>query len=124
MVNSALVLSAATKDNKSLSLPPEVAKFLDVSPLLCDFEEIIAIHDNPRFARLRDFDFRIGDNLPDNIGTGRRAENIVRHQHTNYDEMLRAAGGLLYPEQYEQVRKGVDLMVASCLRKPAGREIG
>lgn len=42
---------------------------------------------------------------------GRRAENAVRHRHSNWDAMLRDAGGLLHVEPYETVRRGVDLLV-------------
>ena len=97
-------------------LPAELAEFLGVLRLVCDADKITAIHKDPRFAKLRNFDFRI-ENLPADIGIGRRAENTVRHDLTNYDEMLEAGRGLLWPEVYEKVRKGVDLMVAGAIRK-------
>jgi hypothetical protein len=62
------------------------------------------------------FDFRVEvPSVP--VGKGRRAENKVRHEHSNYDAMLKSAGGLLYPEIYETVRRGVDAIVADEMRR-------
>jgi len=116
MGNRALILSIADEDK--LLLPEELAEFLDLVRLACDFKKIVAILDDPRFAILRDFDFRIED-LSVDIGVGRRAKNTVRHKLTNYDEMLEAGGGLLWPEVYEKVRRGVDLMVVGAIRGEA-----
>ena len=85
---------------------------MGVSPQVCDLDEVVAIDPNPRFARLREFNFRIED-LQANLRFGRCAENAARHKFNNYDAMLKAGGGLLYPEQYEQVRKGVDLVAGA-----------
>lgn len=95
----------------------ELAKFLGLScPALCDFKKVAEMKESPRYAQLRDFAFRVTA-AGARRAYGHRAENEFRHKSTNYDQMLQAAGGLLYPEQYEVVRKGVDAIVASNLRK-------
>lgn len=114
LLNKALVVSISTQDN--LSLPIDFANFLAVSPVLCATDAVVAIQADPRFAKIRNFDFRI-DELPDGIPAGKRAASTVRHQHTNYDKMLEAGGGLLWPEVYEKVRKGVDVLVAGAINK-------
>lgn len=113
ILNSALVASAIASE-----LDSELADFVGVTTtILCRAGDIHEILSNPRYARLRAFRFDV-DAPPGNLGTGRRAENIVRHQHTNYDAMLADAGGLLYPEEYQRVRQGVDRIVANVMRKP------
>ena len=115
MVNTALVVSIAGEDK--FVLPMEVAEFLDVSPIVCDMSKLSATHDEPRFAKLRDFDFRIED-LTAGIHGGRRAQNAVLHKLTNYDDMIEAAGGPLCPEVYQKAWKGVDVMVTGTMLQP------
>lgn len=119
MLNKALVLSIAVKGNENIQLPQELADFVGVHPLLCDLDEVLSVQDNPRFARLRNFDFQIED-LPADIGNGRRAKNKARHEFTNWDQMLQAAGGLLHADVYENVRRGVDLMIEGVMQKQKG----
>jgi hypothetical protein len=88
----------------------DLAEFLDMSPLLCLLDKALAITEDPKWKKLRDFAFRV-DDLAGPVGTGRRAENKWRHEATNYSEMLEAGGGLLWPEQYQTVRRGVDRLV-------------
>lgn len=121
IANKALLLAIAARDDgRVVAVPEPVADFLGIVPMLCEVSKLLAVLDDPRFARLREFDFRLGE-LPADLGYGRRAENAARHEHSNYDAMLRDAGGLLFPEQYEPVRRGVDLLVGAMLRerKPA-----
>jgi hypothetical protein len=110
--NAALIAAA-----RAYNMPPGLMEFLGFkSPMLCDGKIIGEIEESSRYALLRDFQFNIS--VPDRlVGNGRQAQNKVRHEHTNYDEMLQAAGGLLYPEQYETIRRGVDAIVASSLRR-------
>lgn len=108
--NFALVASAIAGE-----LNAELAEFLGVNRMLCDIDTIRDIRENPRYAALRNFKFQFRrPEMP--VGNGRRAENKVRHELTNYDAMLKAGGGLLWPEQYEQVRKGVDTIVAEVMK--------
>ncbi len=96
-------------------LDADLAAFLGIEPTLCNAAAIAEIHASVRFQALREFDFRI---TPEKVsGKGWRAENAIRHEHSNYNEMLRDAGGLLWPEQYEVVRKGVDRLVRGHLRE-------
>jgi hypothetical protein len=110
--NAALIAAA-----RAYNMPLGLMTFLGFkSPMLCDAKIVGEIEESPRYALLRDFQFNIS--MPDQLaGKGRQAQNKVRHEHTNYDEMLQAASGLLYPEQYETVRRGVDAIVASNLRR-------
>lgn len=50
-----------------------------------------------------------------------RAENTIRHRHTNYDDMLAAAGGLLWPEVYERLRAGTDRIVRALASADVGK---
>jgi hypothetical protein len=104
-------LAAATVVSR---LPQALAELCGVSAVLCDYEMLDEMHTNHRFKALREFDFKFTVPVA-NPGTGRRAENNVRHQNTNYDEMLKAAGGLLWPEQYERIRAGTDRIVRSLI---------
>jgi hypothetical protein len=110
--NSALIAAA-----RAYNMPQGLMTFLGFkSPMLCDAKMVGEIQDSPRYALLRDFQFNIS--LPDKpVGNGRPAPSKVRHEYTNYDQMLQEAGGLLYPEQYETIRRGVDAIVASSLRR-------
>ena len=96
----------------------DLAQFLDVAEMLVPLEEVLAVHRDPRFAALKDFDFKV--ELPEQRLSGRRAAAILRHRYSNWDEMLRVGGrnvgGLLYPEQYDQVRRGVDRLMAATQR--------
>jgi hypothetical protein len=91
-------------------LDADLAKFLGINPLLCSNKDITAILDDPRYALVRDFRFSVTP-LQCDLGAGRHAESKIRHEHTNYDAMLQRAGGLLHPEVYEHVRRGVDRIV-------------
>lgn len=84
---------------------------------MCDLQRVGEINSNPRWKALREFKFAI-DRSTRVDGTGRRAENRWRHQHSNYDAMLEQCGtnGLLWPDQFEQVRQGVDRLVTSAIR--------
>jgi hypothetical protein len=110
ITNAALVAGSAEH-----MLEPGLATFLNVNPLLCATADIIKIYDDPRYARLRDFKFEV--KAPDvDLGSGRRAVAKARHKHTNYDIMLQKAGGLLHPEPYERLRRGVDRIVKQTIR--------
>lgn len=107
--NAALMAAAYAGE-----IPEELAAFLGVHRTVCNAADIKEFRENPRYRDLRDFVFEY--ERPDReLGRGRRAENRARHELTNYDDMLRAAGGLLWPEQYERVRSGVDRIVAEML---------
>ena len=111
--NAALIAASVTHE-----IDRELAEFPGVSQQACRDADIAEFHENSRWRELRDFEFRIAD-APQITGTGSRAENDFRHNHTNYDDMLQAAGGLLWPEQYAVVRKGVDRIVAGTLKEIA-----
>jgi hypothetical protein len=115
--NLAVAVSAVVAE-----MDPALALFLKVHPALCRVTDIDEIHTNPRWKALRDFKFEL-TRPTGPIGTGRRAENTVRHQLSNYDEMLRegakSVGGILYPEQYDRIRKGVDRIIASAMEARA-----
>jgi hypothetical protein len=85
--------------------------------MVCDLDRLGEIHTNPRWKALREFRF-IMDRSAQLNDTGRRAENRWRHQHSNYDAMLKQCGtdGLLWPEQFEQVRQGVDRLISSAMQ--------
>jgi hypothetical protein len=97
-----------------------LANLLGVHPALCRINNVDEIHNNPRWKALREFKFELMQPT-EPVGTGRRAANAIRHRHSNYDAMLRecGVGGLLYPQQYEAVRKGVDRLVAQAGRQTA-----
>jgi hypothetical protein len=114
IANLALVVSAYTA-----TLDAELASFLGVLQMLCKVEDIEEFRNSPRYRALRNFKFEFAP--PDKaVGAGRWAKNKLRHEFTNYDEMLQESGGLLWPDQYERVRKGVDRIVTDLLQKPAG----
>jgi len=71
---------------------------------------------DPRYALIREFRFSV-DPSPMSLGPGRRAANRRRHEGTNYDQMLRHAGGLLHPDVYARVRLGVDRLIADGTRE-------
>jgi hypothetical protein len=114
IVNAALIASAMEG-----RIDQALANFLGISPVLCAVDDVGAIHQNPRFRTLRGFDFCVTP-PSEPIGTGRRAENTMRHRHSNYDAMLQAEGGLLFPDEYDRVRRGVDLLVKNYLQDAAG----
>jgi hypothetical protein len=99
----------------------DLAGFLGISPVMCAVDAIEEIHRNPRWRALREFKFKL-TRQTEPIGVGRQAENTVRHRLCNYDQMLRECGvdGLLWPDQYARVRKGVDRLVADAMKNAAG----
>jgi hypothetical protein len=104
-------------------LDEDLAAFLGVNPTLCNVDDVEEFRSNHRYKALRDFKFQIAP--PDkSIGKGRQAEAKFRHESTNYNKMLEAAGvdGLLWPETYEQVRKGVDRITKLALQESGGGE--
>src|SRR5258708_26812445 len=103
IANAALLASSFAGE-----LDPDLAAFLGVNPTLCNVDDIEEFRSNHRYKALRNFKFEITP--PDKVvGAGRRAENHIRHNHSNYDLMLEAAGvdGLLWPDVYSKVREGV-----------------
>lgn len=105
IANKALVASAIRAE-----LDPDLATFIGVNPTLCDAADIDEFYVNHRYKELRNFQF-VFERPTEPIGKGRHAENKLRHEHSNYEEMLEAAGGLLWPEQYDRLREGVGLII-------------
>jgi hypothetical protein len=113
--NAALLVASVTHE-----IDHDLAKWLRIAPDMCPDSVIEEFHENPRWRDLIKFEFRIAAPTGP-IGKGRRAENTLRHKHSNYDAMLREGakdvGGILYPEQFETLRKGVDLLVADAIKR-------
>jgi hypothetical protein len=82
---------------------------------VCRIGAFFEVVEDPRSRALLDLEFRITPPST-HVGKGRYAENRLRHEFTNWDQLLHEAGrntgGLLYPEQYALLRKGVDRIVA------------
>lgn len=117
-----LALAASTYE---ACLPKSLADWLGIMPHLCRAEKIISIAQNPRFRRLMDFQFEF-DEPSERLPACRRIENELRHQRSNYDDMLREGaadtGGVMFPEEYAILRKGVDKIVSQYLIKPKAPE--
>jgi hypothetical protein len=111
--NAALVASALAEHR----LTGELAKFINVSPMLCYLNDVSEIHNNPRYKALRNFEFKFVSTVRVDTSEKRDVEKAIRHEQTNYDEMLRVGGrdvgGLMYPPEYERLKKGVNTIVAS-----------
>jgi hypothetical protein len=106
-----VALLAATISHE---IPRDLADLLNIKPQMIRVGDIADIHENIRWRDLRNFEFRFTPPA-EPIGTGRRAENKLRHEASNYDEMLREGaknvGGILHPQQYVVIRRGVDRIV-------------
>jgi hypothetical protein len=87
------------------------AKFLALeSTALCNGDMIREMQQSSHYALLRKYEFQsVTPDAP--VGKGRRAENRVRHRYSNYEAMLACGGGLLKPDAYKVLRKGVDRIV-------------
>jgi hypothetical protein len=114
ITNKALIAAALVPHQR---IPHGLMKFLGLeSPALCNGDLIHEMQDSPRYALLRKYDFR--SVTPDGpVGKGRIAENRVRHRYSNYEAMLACGGGLLHPEAYSVLRKGVDRLVKEEINK-------